>query len=91
VFDYQCPGCGVRGVVDSPKRGGELCGLCAARVTWESLSPDTQRAIDTAINRGAISGLLAMRETTPTIRLPHAMDVLQFRYNSGVAAKTAHP
>ncbi|WP_344510925.1 hypothetical protein [Dactylosporangium maewongense] len=40
--------------------------------------------IDGAIRRGNILGILAMREADPPIKLPHAMDVLEFRYRAGV-------
>jgi len=63
--------------------------MCAARLTWESLSSNTQRSIDAAICRGPILGLLAMREATPPIRLPHAIDLLAFRYNAGVGTGAA--
>ncbi|HEX5512409.1 MAG TPA: hypothetical protein VFX41_11895 [Actinomycetales bacterium] len=79
MIDYRCSGCGQRYATDLPKHVDKPCCLCAAKATWESLPPKTQRAIDAAITRGAIPGLLAMREADPPILLPQALDVLQFR------------
>lgn len=86
MFDYRCPECGQRGLVDRQERYDELCGACMAAATWESLDPDVQSAIDTAIRRGPILGLIAMRDATPPIRLPHAADVLHYRQCSGVGS-----
>jgi hypothetical protein len=63
--------------------------MCTAELTWESLPSETQHSIDAAICRGAILGLLAMREAVPPIRLPHAADLLAFRYKAGVGTKAA--
>ena len=68
---------------------GESCSMCAAKLTWESLCPATQCSIDAAICRGPILGLLAMRELTQPIRLPHAADLLAFRNNAGVGTEAA--
>jgi hypothetical protein len=84
MFDYRCPRCGQRGLVGEPERRHELCGACKAQATWNSLDLDTQHAIDAAILRGPIQGLIAMRDATPPIRLLHAVDLLQYRYTSGV-------
>lgn len=84
VIDYRCPGCGVPCATDLPERVDQPCGLCAAKATWESLPADTQRAIDTAIIRGAIPGLIAMQDADPPIHLPHAMDLLAFRSNAAL-------
>jgi hypothetical protein len=84
MFDYRCPECGQRGWAGDPERRDELCGACKAEVMWNSLDLDTQHAIDAAIRRGSISGLIAMRDATPPIRLPHAVDLLQLRQTSGV-------
>jgi hypothetical protein len=54
-----------------------------------SLEPGARHTIDTAIRRGPIRGLIAMRDSTPPIRLPHAVDVLHYRYRSGVRSGTA--
>jgi hypothetical protein len=88
VLDYFCPGCGQRCETSLPDRIGAPCHLCAAAATWERLPADTQEAIDAAIRRGAIAGLLSMRAADPPIRLPHAVDVLAFRHNAGVADAT---
>ncbi|WP_433288550.1 hypothetical protein [Micromonospora sp. CA-244673] len=37
---------------------------------WDRLPADARKAIDDAIRRGAIPGLLAMRAVDPSIRLP---------------------
>ena len=86
VFDYFCPGCGQRCGTSLPDRVGAPCHLCAAAATWDRLSADSREAIDAAIRRGAIQGLLAMREADPPIRLPHAADLLAFRHNAGVTS-----
>ncbi|MBQ0902025.1 hypothetical protein [Micromonospora sp. U21] len=83
MIDYRCSGCGQRYAAYLPEHADDRCYLCAAKATWESLPPETQRAIDAAITRGAIPGLLAMREADPPILLPQAMDVLQFRSYAG--------
>ena len=88
MIDYHCPGCGKRCATSVPERVGNVCHLCAARATWESLPADMQQAIDVAIRRGPVAGLVAMREADPPIRLPHAVDVIQFRYNAGVGSAT---
>jgi hypothetical protein len=44
-----------------------------------------QRAIDTAITRGAIPGILAMRQADPPILLPHALDMYEYRSGAGTA------
>jgi hypothetical protein len=84
MIGYLCPGCHERVSTSLPERVGNHCHLCAARATWDSLPADMQEAIDAAIRHGAIAGLVAMREANPPIRLPRAMDVLQFRYDAGV-------
>jgi hypothetical protein len=63
--------------------------MCTAKLTWELLPSETQRSIDAAIRRGPILGLLAMREAAPPIRLPHAADLLAFRYKAGVGTEAA--
>jgi hypothetical protein len=88
VFDYSCPGCGQRCGTSLLDLVGAPCHLCAAAATWERLPADTREAIDAAIRRGAIAGLLAMRAADPPIRLPHAADLLAFRHNAGVASAT---
>jgi len=88
VFNYRCPECGQRGQVDRQERRDDLCGSCAAAVTWAALDPDVQSTIDAAIRRGRILGLIAMRDAVPPIRLPHAVDVLQYRHSSGVRPDT---
>jgi len=88
VFDYRCPECGQRGQVDRPERRNDLCGNCAAAVTWTALDPATQSTIDAAIRRGRILGLIAMYDALPPIRLPHAVDVLQYRHISDVRPDT---
>jgi hypothetical protein len=76
-------------MVDRRERCDQLCGDCSAAVTWESLAPDTRHAIDTAICRGPMHGLIAMRDAAPPIRLPHALNVLHYRYRLGVGSNTA--
>ena len=88
VFDYSCPGCSQRCGTSLLDRVGAPCHLCVAAATWERLLADTREAIDTAIRRGAIAGLLAMRAADPPIRLPRAADLLAFRHNAGVASAT---
>ena len=63
--------------------------MCTAELTWESLLSETQHSIDAAICRGPILGLLSMREAAPAIRLPHAADLLAFRYRAGVGTEAA--
>ncbi|MET8088127.1 hypothetical protein [Micromonospora sp. NPDC005237] len=82
MIDYRCSAWGQGYATYLPERADERCHLCAAKATWESLPPETQQAIDSAITRGAIPALLAMREADPSILLPQAMDVLQFRSNA---------
>ncbi|MET7426864.1 hypothetical protein [Dactylosporangium sp. NPDC005555] len=48
----------------------------------------TREAIDAAIRRGAMAGLLAMRAADPSVRLPDAADLLVFRRNAGVTGGT---
>ncbi|NES30255.1 hypothetical protein GCE86_07880 [Micromonospora terminaliae] len=84
MFDHRCPQCGRRGSVNKQERRDELCWACSAAAAWDSLDPDVQSAIDTAIRRGPIPGLIAMRDATPPIRLPHAADLLHYRLGSGV-------
>ncbi|MEW2144076.1 hypothetical protein AB0869_14815 [Micromonospora vinacea] len=84
MFDYSCPGCGQCCGTSLPDHVGAPCHLCAAAETWERLPVETREAIDTAIRRAAMPGLLAMRAADPPIRLPHATDLLAFRYNAGV-------
>ncbi|WP_327001800.1 hypothetical protein OHA72_42745 [Dactylosporangium sp. NBC_01737] len=79
MHEYQCPGCGRRGMVGDPGRVAEPCGRCAAVATWEALPLDTQRAIDEAIEVGAVPAVAAMHFADPPIRMPHSLDVLQFR------------
>ncbi|GIM95232.1 hypothetical protein [Paractinoplanes toevensis] len=79
MFQSACPGCTTHRAVADTGHVGELCGMCAAGRTWESLSPEAQHAIDAATRRGPIAGLLAMRELTPPILLPHAADLLALR------------
>jgi len=73
---------------EPPRRGGCPCHLCAAAANWERLPVDTREAIDAAIRRGAIAGLLSMRAADPPIRLPDAVDLLAFRQTCGVAEAT---
>ncbi|KAB1913136.1 hypothetical protein [Micromonospora sp. AMSO31t] len=75
-------------MVDKQERRGHLCWACSAAATWESLDPDVRSAIDAAIRRGLILGLIAMRDATPPIRLPHAADLLHYRLGSGVGPET---
>nr|GID86763.1 hypothetical protein Ade03nite_56870 [Actinoplanes derwentensis] len=83
------PTCGQRGLVDKPERCDELCGTCKAEATWDSLDPDVKYAIDAEIRRGSIQGLIAMRDATPPIRLPHAVVLFHYRYASGVRSEAA--
>ncbi|SCE95698.1 hypothetical protein GA0074695_2451 [Micromonospora viridifaciens] len=85
MIDYRCSGCGQRYATYLPEHANEPCCLCAAKATWESLPPETQLAIDAAITRGAIPGLLAMRKADPPILLPQAMDVLQLRSDAALS------
>lgn len=87
MFGYRCPGCGASCSVADAGRISESCSMCTAKLTWEALSSGTQRSIDAAICRGPILGLLAMRELTPPIRLPHAADLLAFRHNAGIGTE----
>jgi len=89
VSDYLCPACGQRCAVALPEHTDRPCSHCAARTTWESLPASTQHAIDSAITRGAIRALLAMRQADPPIHLPHAMDVLNYRSSSTTDQSTA--
>ncbi|WP_432970572.1 hypothetical protein [Dactylosporangium sp. CA-233914] len=84
MLDWFCPGCDVRCSTSLADRVDTLCGLCAAAAAWKQLPADAQEMIDGAICRGNIPGLLAMRAADPSIKLPHAMDVLEFRYRAGV-------
>ncbi|MFI7209901.1 hypothetical protein ACIBP4_07050 [Micromonospora maritima] len=59
-----------------------------AAATWNRLPADTREAIDGAIRRGVMPGLLAMRACDPPIRLPHAADLLAFRLSAGVTSDT---
>lgn len=88
MFDYSCPGCGQCCGTSLPDRVGTPCHLCAAAATWDRLPADTREAIDAAIRRGAVPGLLAMRASVPPIRLPHAAELLAFRHNAGVTSDT---
>jgi len=63
--------------------------MCTAELTWKSLTSETQHSIDAAIRRGPIIGLLAMRDAASPIRLPHAADLLAFRYRAGVETAAA--
>ncbi|MFI5930075.1 hypothetical protein ACIA3K_29440 [Micromonospora sp. NPDC051543] len=83
MIDIRCSGCGQRYASYLPEHADKRCSRCAAEVTWDSLSPEARRAIDDAIARGAMAGLIAMREADPPILLPHAMDVLQLRSKAG--------
>jgi hypothetical protein len=58
--------------------------MCEARLTWASLTSETQHSIDAAIRRGPIQGLYVMSKVTPPIRLPHSLDLLVFRERAGV-------
>lgn len=86
ALDYSCPGCSQRCGTSLPDRVGAPCHLCAAAATWDRLPAGTRKAIDDAIRRGAIAGLLAMRAADPPIRLPDAADLLAFRHNAGVTS-----
>jgi hypothetical protein len=79
VIDYLCPACGQRCTIALPEHTGRPCSRCAARTTRESLPASTQRTIDSAIARGALPAILAVRQADPPIHLPHAMDVLDYR------------
>ena len=79
----------MRGAVDTQERGDDLCANCTAAVTWESLEPGARDVIDAAIRQGPIHGLMAMRDGTPPIRLPHSVGVLHYRYRSGVRSDAA--
>ncbi|MBQ0977953.1 MULTISPECIES: hypothetical protein [Micromonospora] len=46
MIDYRCSGCRQRYTTYLPEPADERCYLCAAKATWESLPPETQRAID---------------------------------------------
>jgi hypothetical protein len=83
MFQFACPGCTARCSVADAEHIGGLCSMCAARPTWESLTLEDQQAVDAAVRRGPIAGLLAMRQLTPPIRLPHAADLLDFRQPEG--------
>jgi hypothetical protein len=63
--------------------------ICAATVTWESLTPDTQHAIDARSAEEQLTACPRRVTPPPTIRLPHAMGVLDFRYKLGVGADSA--
>ncbi|MDG6106543.1 hypothetical protein [Dactylosporangium aurantiacum] len=78
MVQYTCPGCGTLISVGDARRVGEPCSMCAAGQTWESLSTQDQQTILAAARHGAIAGLLAMRDLTPPIRLPHAVDLLAY-------------
>lgn len=66
--------------VDDAERVGERCGVCATARMWESLPPEIQETIDTAIRRGNMPGLFAMRQALPSFRIPQALDLLVFRH-----------
>jgi hypothetical protein len=63
--------------------------MCTARQTWQSLSVGDRQTVDAALRRGPIAALLAMRELTPPIRLPHAADLLAFRQREADQAKVS--
>ncbi|GLY05442.1 MULTISPECIES: hypothetical protein [Actinoplanes] len=83
MFHFTCPGCTAPRAVADAERIGGLCSSCGARQTWQALTPEDQRTVDAAVRRGSIVGLLAMRDLTPPIRLPHAADLLAFRQLHG--------
>lgn len=84
MLHWLCPRCGARCETSLPDRVDRLCGLCVATATWEQLSAAAREMIDDAIRRGNTPGLLAMRAANPPINLPHAMDILEYRYRAGV-------
>jgi hypothetical protein len=75
-------------LTEVPELVGKQCHRCAAAATWERLPDSTRTAIDDAIRRGNIPGIVAMRAAEPPIHLPHAMDVLVFRHSAGVHRDT---
>jgi hypothetical protein len=76
--------CDTRVEVADPARVNDPCGWCEARLTWDSLTLETQHSIDAAIRRGPIQGVLAMSKATPPIRMPHSLDLLAFRERADV-------
>ncbi|GGN13550.1 hypothetical protein GCM10010109_24640 [Actinoplanes campanulatus] len=80
MFHFHCPGCAAPMAVADAERVGKLCGRCEAARTWESLPPGIQETIDTAVRRGNMPGLFAMREALPSFGIPQAMDLLMFRH-----------
>jgi hypothetical protein len=78
MFQFACPGCAAPRAVADAENVNTLCGVCTAGQTWKSLPPADQQTINAALRRGRIAALIAMRDLTPPIRLPHATDLLVF-------------
>lgn len=80
MIDYECHRCGVRGRVADPEQVSELCHACKAEAAWATLPPETWRMVDEELARNRIvHAIQALRTAHPSIGLPQAMDIVNYR------------